>query len=106
MYFQAPLQAALQALNYAKHAMINSLIGAMVKLSVLWLLATNPNFGIDGVILSVVVGILVVTLLHFAALYLSDSIQITCFIDHSNGFSTYPLVYRWELDHHKPFFYI
>ena len=69
LYFQAPLQAALQALNYAKHAMINSLIGAMVKLSVLWLLATNPNFGIDGVILSVVVGILVVTLLHFAALY-------------------------------------
>ncbi len=69
LYFQAPLQAALQALNYAKHAMINSLVGAVVKLSVLWILATNPAFGIDGVMISIVTGILIVTLLHFSALY-------------------------------------
>ncbi|GEN46432.1 stage V sporulation protein B [Alkalibacillus haloalkaliphilus] len=69
LYFQAPLQAALQALDYAKHAMVNSLIGAVVKLAVLWLLATKPSFGIDGVVISIVVGVLVVTLLHFITLY-------------------------------------
>lgn len=69
LYFQAPLQAALQALNYAKQAMINSLIGSIVKLSTLWLLATKPSFGIEGVVISIIVGILVVTLLHFITLY-------------------------------------
>ncbi|GAA0457032.1 stage V sporulation protein B [Alkalibacillus silvisoli] len=69
LYFQAPLQAALQALDYAKHAMINSLIGAIVKLGILWLLATKPSFGIDGVVISIVVGVLVVTFLHFITLY-------------------------------------
>lgn len=69
LYFQAPLQAALQALDYAKQAMINSLIGSLVKLSTLWLLATKPSFGIEGVVISIIVGIMVVTLLHFVTLY-------------------------------------
>nr|WP_188206528.1 stage V sporulation protein B [Alkalibacillus aidingensis] len=69
LYFQAPLQAALQALDYAKHAMINSLIGAVVKLGTLWFLATKPSFGIDGVVIAIVVGVLVVTFLHFITLY-------------------------------------
>ncbi|PKR79097.1 stage V sporulation protein B [Halalkalibacillus sediminis] len=69
LYFQAPLQATLQSLDFAKHAMINSLIGAVVKLTILWTLATKPSFGIDGVVIAVLVGILVVTILHFITLY-------------------------------------
>ncbi|RPF55522.1 stage V sporulation protein B [Aquisalibacillus elongatus] len=69
LYFQAPLQAALQALDYAKQAMVNSLIGSVVKLSTLWLLATKPSFGIEGVVVAIIVGIIVVTGLHFVTLY-------------------------------------
>lgn len=68
LYIQAPLQSALQALDYAKHAMRNSFIGAVVKLVVLFYLASNPNFGIMGVAISMCVGVLLVTFLHLATL--------------------------------------
>ena len=68
LYIQAPLQAALQALNLAKSAMWNSLIGAAIKLVVLFLLASNPNFGIIGVAIAMSVGVVLVTLLHLATL--------------------------------------
>ncbi|RDI44119.1 stage V sporulation protein B [Falsibacillus pallidus] len=64
-YYQGPLQAVLQALNLARAAMINSLIGAIVKTAVIFLLATQPQFGINGAALGIVVGTLLVTLLHF-----------------------------------------
>src|SRR5699024_113403 len=62
------LQAALQALDLAKPAMWNSLIGAACKLTVLYLLASNASFGIMGVALAMCVGVVLVTLLHLAAL--------------------------------------
>jgi stage V sporulation protein B len=65
-YFQGPLQATLQALNLAKAAMINSLIGAAVKLAAIFALATRPELGIMGAALAIVIGILLVTLLHFS----------------------------------------
>jgi len=68
LYVQAPLQAALQALDFAKSAMMNSLIGAICKLSVLFLLASNPSFGMMGVAISMSVGVVLVTLLHLATL--------------------------------------
>ncbi|MCP8616983.1 stage V sporulation protein B [Salirhabdus salicampi] len=68
LYFQSPLQAALQALDLAKQAMYNSIIGAIVKFFVLLALATQPAFGIKGVVISIVVGVVLVTLLHGAAL--------------------------------------
>ncbi|MFD2630956.1 stage V sporulation protein B [Oceanobacillus kapialis] len=68
LYVQSPLQAALQALDLAKPAMWNSLIGAICKLTVLFLLASNPSFGIHGVAIAMSVGVVLVTLLHFAAL--------------------------------------
>jgi stage V sporulation protein B len=66
LYFQGPLQAVLQALNLARAAMINSLIGAAVKLAAIFALATRPEFGIMGAALGIVLGIVVVTVLHFA----------------------------------------
>ena len=65
-YYQGPLQATLQALNLAKAAMINSLIGAIVKTVVIFLLASQPNLGIMGVAIGLLVGFVLVTLLHFA----------------------------------------
>ena len=65
-YYQGPLQATLQALNLARAAMINSLIGAVVKTAVIFLLASQPSFGINGVAIGLLVGFVLVTLLHFA----------------------------------------
>ncbi|MBY7143279.1 stage V sporulation protein B [Virgibacillus sp. NKC19-3] len=68
LYIQSPLQAALQALDLARPAMWNSLIGAACKFIVLVFLASNPNFGIMGVAIAMSVGVVLVTLLHLAAL--------------------------------------
>lgn len=65
-YYQGPLQAVLQALNLARAAMINSLIGAVVKTAVIFILASQPSFGINGVALGIMVGFVLVTILHFA----------------------------------------
>ncbi|MFE8696846.1 stage V sporulation protein B [Cytobacillus sp. FJAT-53684] len=67
-YFQGPLQAALQALNLARAAMINSLIGAVVKTAVIYLLARQAEFGINGVAMGILVGFVLVTLLHFSTI--------------------------------------
>lgn len=65
-YFQGPLQATLQALDLAKAAMINSLIGAFVKIAAIFAFASRPEFGIMGVAIAIILGMLLVTLLHFA----------------------------------------
>jgi stage V sporulation protein B len=65
-YYQGPLQAVLQALNLARAAMINSIIGAVVKTAVIFLLASQPNFGINGAALGIVTGFVLVTMLHFS----------------------------------------
>ncbi|MBA4537166.1 stage V sporulation protein B [Bacillus aquiflavi] len=67
-YLQAPLQATLQALDLARAAMINSLIGAVVKTAVIFLLASQSSFGINGAALGILIGIVLVTVLHFATI--------------------------------------
>lgn len=67
-YFQGPLQAVLQALDLARAAMINSLIGNIAKTAVIFLLASQPAFGINGAALGMVMGIVLITLLHFATM--------------------------------------
>jgi len=46
--------------------MINSLIGAVVKTAVIFLLASQPSFGITRAALGIIVGFVLVTILHFA----------------------------------------
>jgi len=67
-YFQGPLQAALQALDLARAAMINSLLGAIVKTGLIFALSTNPKLGIMGAALAIVTGFMIVTLLHYATI--------------------------------------
>lgn len=76
LYFQGPLQATLQALNLAKAAMMNSLFGAMIKIAAIFILATRPELGIMGAALAVVIGMMLVTLLHFASVAKTISFTI------------------------------
>lgn len=69
LYFQAPLQATLQALDLAKYALKNSLIGIFVKLVILVFLTSHPTFGMMGVAIAMSVHVVLVTLLHLNTLY-------------------------------------
>ncbi|WP_138752373.1 stage V sporulation protein B [Paenibacillus sinopodophylli] len=64
IYLQAPLQAALQALNKPGTALINTLIGAVVKLFLIAQLASDPAYGIYGALIAINVNIVLVTVLH------------------------------------------
>ncbi|HEX6922951.1 MAG TPA: stage V sporulation protein B [Bacillales bacterium] len=63
-YFQPPLQATLQALNHARAAMMNTIFGAAMKITVIFVFASQ--FGIIGAALGYVVNVVLVTMLHFA----------------------------------------
>jgi stage V sporulation protein B len=75
-YFQGPLQAVLQALDLAKAAMTNSLIGVAVKIVSIFALATQPSLGIMGAALAIAINIVLVTLLHFATIMKAVSYSI------------------------------
>ena len=67
-YYQMPLQAVLQALNLAKAAMINSMIGAVVKLALIFALSSQPQLGIMGTAIGIAASIVLITFLHFATI--------------------------------------
>lgn len=64
LYVQAPLQAALQAMDRPGKALVNTLIGAVVKILLILLLASRPEYGIQGAIIAIIVNSLLVTILH------------------------------------------
>lgn len=64
IYLQAPLQAALQALNKPGTALMNTFIGAAVKLVLIVQLASKPELGIYGALIAISVNIVLVTILH------------------------------------------
>ncbi|SHE46927.1 stage V sporulation protein B [Seinonella peptonophila] len=68
LYIQGPLASALQGLDYANISMRNSIIGAIVKTALIFLLASQPQLGIDGVAIAVNCGMVVVTALHFLSI--------------------------------------
>lgn len=68
-YFQAPMHAVLQALDLAKAAMYNTLIGAIVKTIMLFLLTCRPEFGIKGTALAICTNVILVTVLHAAVMF-------------------------------------
>lgn len=69
LYIQAPLQSTLLALDLAKAAMWNSLIGSICKFVVLIILTSNAKFGIIGVAIAMSTSVVLITLLHLATLY-------------------------------------
>ncbi len=64
IYLQAPLQAALQALDKPGTALMNTFIGAAVKLLLIVQLASKPELGIYGALIAINVNIVLVTALH------------------------------------------
>ena len=77
-YYQGPLQAILQALDLARAAMINSLIGNAVKITVIFMLASQAQFGINGAALGIAAGTVLVTMLHYATVL--KRIQFTIYV--------------------------
>ncbi|AJY76093.1 putative polysaccharide biosynthesis protein [Paenibacillus beijingensis] len=64
IYLQAPLQAALQALDKPGTALMNTFVGAVVKLYLITELTSRPELGIYGTVIAIGVNIVLVTLLH------------------------------------------
>ncbi|MDP4095195.1 stage V sporulation protein B [Paenibacillus sp. P96] len=64
IYIQAPLQAALQALNRPGQALINTAVGAIIKIALIIALASRPEYGIYGGVAAICVNSTAVTLLH------------------------------------------
>lgn len=67
-YLQGPFAAVLQGLDRAKEAMRNSIFGAVVKSVLIFVLGSQPALGIDGVVMALNTGIVIVTLLHIATI--------------------------------------
>ncbi|SDH57201.1 stage V sporulation protein B [Alteribacillus persepolensis] len=64
LYLQGPLQAVLQGLDLAKSAMVNTLVGAIIKMAALFVLTSQPELGIKGAALAIALNMMLVTLLH------------------------------------------
>jgi stage V sporulation protein B len=65
VYLQGPLQATLQALDRPGTALLNTFYGAALKLILIAFLASNPQYGIYGVLAAINVNIVLVTMLHW-----------------------------------------
>lgn len=65
VYLQAPFQAALQALDRPGTALLNTFVGASIKLILIYLLAAKSGLGIQGAVLAINVNIVLVTVMHW-----------------------------------------
>lgn len=65
IYFQGPLQAVLQALDKPATALLNTFVGAAVKLILIFLLAAKLQMGITGAVIAISVNFFLVTFLHW-----------------------------------------
>lgn len=64
LYIQTPLQATLQALDKPGRALINTLVGAIIKITLIFYLASNPALGIYGAIIAIIINFIIVTVMH------------------------------------------
>ncbi|MDO7908085.1 stage V sporulation protein B [Paenibacillus sp. JX-17] len=64
MYIQPPLQAALQALERPGTALFNTLLGAVIKIGLILLLASRPEYGIYGAVFAICLNNVIVALCH------------------------------------------
>lgn len=82
IYLQAPLQATLQALEKPGIALRNTFIGAVIKITLIIFLASNPLLGIKGAIIAIAVNTVFVTLLHALSVkrYIGFQMQLLDFV--------------------------
>lgn len=81
IYFQSPLQATLQALDKPGTALLNTFIGASIKLTLIFLLAAQAKLGIVGAVIAISVNMILVTILHWRSVVrlLNYSVQVLDF---------------------------
>ncbi|QJC52863.1 stage V sporulation protein B [Paenibacillus albicereus] len=102
IYLQGPLQAALQALDKPGTALLNTSIGAAVKLYLIVELASRPELGIYGAVIAISVNIALVTLLHgISVLRISGfRMQLPDFIKVGAAMVIMGAACRWIMSHH------
>ena len=76
LYFQAPLTAALQAIDEAKSAMRSSLISSMIKISLMVVLLQIPSINIHGLMIAILTHIVILTGWHYLHLRKKIGYQI------------------------------
>lgn len=69
LYLQAPLSGILQGLNRAGVVMRNGIIGGVVRLLLIYVLASRPHLGILGVAWATTLAVCLVTTLHAWGIY-------------------------------------
>ncbi|ERJ12747.1 stage V sporulation protein B [Haloplasma contractile] len=67
-YFQLPITSTLHAIDKAKHAMVNTLIGSLLKVFLIYVLVTNPAISYHGLAIAVIVNIVYVTIANYLVL--------------------------------------
>ncbi len=73
-YFQQPITSTLHAVNQAKEAMFSTLMGAIIKLFLIYILVANQSINVHGLTTAIIVNSLFVTLMDF--IFLSNAIKI------------------------------
>ncbi|WP_017472682.1 stage V sporulation protein B [Amphibacillus jilinensis] len=68
VYLQFPLNATLQALDFAKVAMWNTLLATILKYAILVVLTIQPTLGIFGTVIALSASAIFTTLLHYTSL--------------------------------------
>jgi stage V sporulation protein B len=69
IYLQGPVTAILQGLNHATVAMVISILGGVLRLSLIWELASQPHLEVLGVAWATTIANVVTLVLYCAALY-------------------------------------
>ncbi|CAM3735374.1 stage V sporulation protein B [Alicyclobacillus pomorum] len=68
LYLQGPLSAILQGLNRAGIAMRNDVIGGVVRLALIYVLASDPRLSIRGVAWALTISVCLTAILHLWSL--------------------------------------
>lgn len=69
LYVQNPLQATLQALDKPGAALVNTFMGAAVKLILIYLFAAKLEWGMTGAVIAICCNIALVTILHWNSVH-------------------------------------
>lgn len=67
-YFQLPISTTLHAVNKAKSAMINTLIGAVLKIFIIYTLVRTPSVNVHGLTTAIIFNSIFVTIADFIVL--------------------------------------
>ncbi len=68
-FFVMPLQAFLIGLGLIKDALLHQIWSSVLSFALIYFLGSHPSFGMDGVIIGLNLGAVLITLLHFSTVF-------------------------------------